>query len=106
MMTPAEVRQMMSEYRIPGDAAAIFADTSHATISKWTRGLLNVSDELAERIECAVSAMAAMSHYFDLPIRWSEVDKLRPIVQKYMAEHRAYVIQQRAEEHAAAKSSK
>src|SRR5882724_5499191 len=81
MMTPAEVRKMMDEYRIPGDATAIFADTSHATVSKWTRGLLNVSDELAERIECAVSAMASMSHYYDLPIRWSEVEKLRPIVE-------------------------
>ena len=105
MMTPAEVRKMMDEYRIPGDATAIFADTSHATVSKWTRGLLNVSDELAERIECAVSAMASMSHYYDLPIRWSEVEKLRPIVEKYMREHREYVAQQR-EGRTAAKSAK
>ena len=105
MIKPAAVRKMMDEYAIPGDVVALFAETSQAAVSKWTRGLLDVTDETQERIECAVSAMASMSHYYNLPIRWSEVEKLRPIIKKYMADHRAYLAQQR-EERAAVKSAK
>jgi hypothetical protein len=91
MQAPAAVRKMKDEYDLSLDAIAHFADVSNCTVSKYLRGVVDVSDEVAERIECAVSAMASMCHYYNLPIRWSEVEKLRPIVKKYMAEHRAYV---------------
>lgn len=96
-MTAAQVRERISEYGMSQDVVAAYAGTTGATVSKYLRGLGNVSDEIQERIECAVAAMSSMAHYYDgLPIKWSEVAKLQPIVERFMREHRAYVIAKRA----------
>lgn len=96
-MTASEVRTRISEYGMSQDVVAHFAGTTGATVSKYLRGLGNVSDDLAERISTAVSAMASMAHYYDgLPIAWSQVEKLTPIVKRYIQEHRAYLTAKRA----------
>jgi hypothetical protein len=94
MMTATEVRETIREYNMSGDVVGHFSGTTGATISKWTQGLAGISEETQERISTAVSAMASISHYYnDLPIRWSEVEKLQPLVERFVAEHCAYLLE-------------
>jgi hypothetical protein len=89
MMTAIEVRKRMIEYGLSADVVGHFADTSGATISKWTRNLADISEETQERISTAVKAMMNMSRHFDgLPIRWSETAVLQPIVDRFIRELR------------------
>ncbi len=88
MMSAREVRRRMIEYGLSGDAVGYFAGTSGMTVSKWTRGLADISEETQGRISTAVKAMTNMSRHFGVPIRWSEVEILKPVVNRFIRELR------------------
>lgn len=92
MVTAAEIRERLKDYDIAQTTVSHFADVTTAQLSRWLNGLTDLSDAEKERIETASSALASMIHdMYEIPIDLRRVEKLEPVVRKYMQNHRLYI---------------
>ncbi len=60
-------------------------------LSRWLNGLQDLSAEEKEALDVASGALASMVHdMYEVPIDFSKVEKVEPVVRKYMKQRREY----------------
>ena len=91
-VTIRDIKKRIDEYDLAQAHVSYFSGVNTAQLSRALNGLATLSVEELEALDAASSAMASMIHMmYDIPIDFSKVKKLEPIVKRYMAEHREYV---------------
>lgn len=92
-VTIRDIKKRIEEYDLAQAHVSYFSGVNTAQLSRALNGLATLSASELEALDTASSAMASMIHMMhdEIPIDFSQVKKIEPVVKRYMAERRAYV---------------
>jgi hypothetical protein len=91
MVTREHVAQWLIDYSLPASAVCLVADIPDPALSLWLRAKKELTPTQLDRLEEALGVCANICHDSFAPVNWRS-QAILPVVEKYRAARRQYVI--------------